>query len=235
VSGQTAVILAALITVALPILAAAILAGGDKTRLLYALLGAATFLVFEYLLRFPLLSLLSNESLSFILFSQTQPVLYPLALSLSAALFEEGGRYLALRFLVRRRAFEDGVAFGIGFGGVESIALVGLPLLSVLITKEDVSGAMVLISAAERVFTMVVHIAFSVMVLRGVEKKRVWEILAAFALHTVFNFIALALQVAGYPVYVSELFILGFMFFMLGYILYVRINILGHAEKGDAA
>lgn len=234
-TGQTAVTLSAVITVALPILAAAVLAGRDKARLLPALLGAATFLVFQCLLRIPVLSILSGKSLSFILFTQTQPVLYALVLSLSAALVEEGGRYLVMRFLLRRREFYDGVAFGIGHGGVESIAMAGLPILAALIAKEEISGAMALISAAERVFTIVIHVAFSLMVMRSAAKRRVLGLIAAFALHAALNFAALVLQVSGYPVYVVELFILGFMFFMLGYILYVRINATPHTEKEDAA
>jgi uncharacterized membrane protein YhfC len=235
VTGQTAVTLSAVITVALPILAAAVLAGRDKARLLPALLGAATFLVFQCLLRIPVLSILSGKSLSFILFTQTQPVLYALVLSLSAALVEEGGRYLVMRFLLRRREFYDGVAFGIGHGGVESIAMAGLPILAALIAKEEISGAMALISAAERVFTIVIHVAFSLMVMRSAAKRRVLGLIAAFVLHAALNFVALVLQVSGYPVYVIELFILGFMFFMLGYILYVRINATPHTEKEDAA
>ena len=216
-TGQTAVTLSAVITVALPILAAAVLAGRDKARLLPALLGAATFLVFQCLLRIPVLSILSGKSLSFILFTQTQPVLYALVLSLSAALVEEGGRYLVMRFLLRRREFYDGVAFGIGHGGVESIAMAGLPILAALIAKEEISGAMALISAAERVVTIVIHVAFSLRVMRSAAKRRVLGLIAALSCtrrsiswRSCFRF--------GTPSMI-ELFILGFMFFMLGYIL----------------
>ena len=230
-----ALVVTLLLTVALPFSVIAFMARGDKAAIKTALLGGATFFVFQYLLRIPLIRLLSSQSLSSILFSQTQPVLYALVLSLSAALFEEGGRYLVMRRLVRRYAFRDGFIFGVGHGGIESFLLVGLPTLALIISPMELSGALVLISAAERVFAMVIHVAFSLMVMQSVKNRRIFGLLAAFALHTLVNFITQILQVSGYPVYVVELFILGFMFFMLGYIIYIRMKETDKMKKEDAA
>ena len=44
--------------------------------------------------------------------------------SLAAGLFEEGGRYLAFRYLLQKaRRWEDGVSYGIGHGGAEAILI----------------------------------------------------------------------------------------------------------------
>lgn len=220
-----ALLITLFLTVVLPVLAAVVLARRDRGCLSPFLLGAATFGVAQYLLRMPLLRLLLQESLGFLLFSRTQPVWYALFLALTAALFEEGGRYLVMRCIMKRRGFLDGVAFGVGHGGMESILLIGLPALSLLASPQEISGAMVLLSGAERVFTMVIHVAFSVMVLRAARRRRIGGLLLAFALHTALNFIALLMQNQGLPIYLTELFILGFMSFMVGYLLYVKSKV----------
>lgn len=46
-------------------------------------------------------------------------------LSLTAGPFEETGRLLIMSHLLRRPRFADGVAFGLGHGGLEAAALVG--------------------------------------------------------------------------------------------------------------
>lgn len=210
------------LTLVLPFVAALVLARRDKGYVIPFLLGVATFFVTQYLLRMPLLRLLLKESLSFLLFSRTRPVWYVLFLALTAAFFEEGGRYLVMRFLLKRRTFFDGVAFGLGHGGLESILLIGVPALALLSSPEEISGAMALMSAAERVCAMVIHAAFSVMVLQSAESRNIGGLLLAFALHTALNFVSLLLQALGYPLYLTELYILGFMFFMLGYLLFVK-------------
>ncbi|HSB88572.1 MAG TPA: YhfC family glutamic-type intramembrane protease [Anaerolineales bacterium] len=63
------------------------------------------------------------------------PAVGPLAvaavlLGLSAGVFEEGARFLAYRFWIRRaRTYRDGVLFGLGHGGAEAIAIGVLAIL----------------------------------------------------------------------------------------------------------
>lgn len=62
------------------------------------------------------------------------PVLYVLYGILAAAIFEEGGRYVAFRFLLKNYdTKEDAIMYGIGHGGIEVILLVGFSLISSII------------------------------------------------------------------------------------------------------
>lgn len=92
------------------------------------LAGVGTFLLFQLLLRIPLLGWLRGwDGLALLAFRS--PWLYALFLALTAALFEEGGRYLAARLLLKgRTGCGEAMAFGLGHWGLEALALVGLPL-----------------------------------------------------------------------------------------------------------
>ncbi|WP_292364464.1 MULTISPECIES: YhfC family intramembrane metalloprotease [unclassified Methanoculleus] len=117
-------------------------------------------------------------------------------LGLMAGLFEEIGRYLVYRYLFPRREIplsrENGLQFGVGWGGVESMIVALLVLTSmvsyIVITGE---GSMlflpddpavqaeiealraltpldILPGLAERMMTIVLHIAWSLMVLAAI-------------------------------------------------------------------
>ncbi|MCK9298267.1 MAG: YhfC family intramembrane metalloprotease [Methanoculleus sp.] len=117
-------------------------------------------------------------------------------LGLMAGLFEEVGRYLVYRYIFRRQKIsltrENGLLFGTGWGGVESIFVALLVLTSmvsyILLTGE---GSMlflpddpaiqaeieavqaltpldILPGLAERMMTITLHIAWSLMVLAAV-------------------------------------------------------------------
>ena len=106
--------------------------------------GIGTFLITQIVLRSTLLNVLQGFSW-FVAFQTFSPVLYYLLIGgLSAAVFEEGGRWLVMRFIMKRNGFTgwaDGVSFGIGHGGFEAAALVGYPLVVLLVyTPDTVAG-----------------------------------------------------------------------------------------------
>lgn len=95
--------------------------------------GALTFAVSQLLTRIPLITnvlpvlpewqaILANAVLSAVI------------LGFSAGLFEETGRLIVMgTFFRKRRTHADGVSFGLGHGGLEAGALVGLGMLSLAV------------------------------------------------------------------------------------------------------
>ncbi len=65
--------------------------------------GLATFLVFQILLRVPILNRMSSMGWQSILFLKS-PWLYALFLGFTAALFEEGGRFLTMKLFMKKSA-----------------------------------------------------------------------------------------------------------------------------------
>ena len=61
------------------------------------------------------------------------PILYIFYGCLAAAIFEEGGRYLAFKYIMKNvHDKKNAVTYGIGHGGFEMITVVGMTLLSTL-------------------------------------------------------------------------------------------------------
>ena len=179
------------------------------------LLGAATFLIFQLILRIPLMQIFNP-----ILFGRDpingsiRLVLYGLYLAFTAALFEEGGRALAYKlFLKKKGDWKNAVAFGIGHGGFEAVILVGVTYIGNLIFIAminfgiiNTSGGMddavsqavkvltetqpvlFLLAGIERVFAMALHIGFSLLVFYGLSNRKYQFLFYAFLAHFILNF-----------------------------------------------
>jgi uncharacterized membrane protein YhfC len=185
-----------------------------KASLLAVLVGAVVFLVSQLLVRIPLLNAFSTTEMYPGLLAL--PLLFALFLALTAGLFEEGGRWLGFRYLLRRHwQVKDGVAFGLGHGGFEAMALVGLTYINNLFASLSINAGQFeaafgpllgaeaaaaareqLVSAAplffatagfERALSIIIHIAFSLVVLQGVRSGRPIYLLYAILLHGLAN------------------------------------------------
>src|SRR5699024_5551368 len=117
---------------------------------------------------------------------------------LTAGVFEEAGRYIMMILVLKNyREWRDGLAFGIGHGGMESILILGLSNLTMIIyamqinagtfeqllTNETVKQALIpikeqLITASplmtalgpiERICAIALHIALSILVLYAIK------------------------------------------------------------------
>ncbi|MCX7854815.1 MAG: YhfC family intramembrane metalloprotease, partial [Anaerolineae bacterium] len=145
---------------------------------------------------------------------------------------EEGARYLVLRFWRKEaRSWSQGLAFGAGHGGVESI-LLGLGVLSGLINmlilqrlgpeNLGLSGELLeqtqqqmaaywatpwylpLLGGLERVFAITMHIAWTLLVLRAVVRRNLlWLVLAVLA-HALVDGLAAGLMQSGVALPVIE-------------------------------
>jgi uncharacterized membrane protein YhfC len=195
--------------------------------------GALAFYVSQMLIRIPLLQFglpfLQKQGIEI-----NGGFLYLLALSLSAGLFEETARVGAFRLLIKeRRTWASGVAFGIGHGGIEAILLVGMTYVNNLVFStlynqgtlnvflegkvppETVSAIVSALTGTsadqffaaglERLMTMAIHIALSLIVLEGILKGHTWLFwLLAVLLHGGVNLMSSGLVAAGFGIWWSE-------------------------------
>lgn len=149
------------------------------------------------------------------------------ASALTAGLFEELGRLAAYRLLWKDRSTLGGVMLGAGHGGIESILLIGLSLVSstvlyVLLWQgvplpfppdaraaieaqfAPVTPALASLGGVERLLAMALHVACSLLVLEAVRRARWTWVATAIALHAGSNGLVLAVTKLAGPL-VGEL------------------------------
>ncbi|MFA9380803.1 MAG: YhfC family intramembrane metalloprotease [Acetanaerobacterium sp.] len=227
-------ILTLVIALILPVALTIVLCVKRKIHIIPVLVGAGVFFVFQLVLRSPALQLAALFSPSFKQFVGT-PIMGGLFLGLTAGIFEEFGRYIGYRVALKKHtAWQDGLAFGIGHGGIEAIALVGLGsvnnlLFSVAIntgrwdsiatvlpavTAQQTYDALVqtpaylfALGGIERLFAMTIQVAFSILVLYAIRKRDFQFVLLAVLLHLVVDApVNLVKQQFGYIA--TELFVM---------------------------
>ena len=112
-----------------------------KARISSFFIGAGTFLLFAMLLE-QLMHVLVIQLCG--LNAQSRPWLYYVYAALAAAVFEETGRLIAMKFWMKKWLdFPNALMYGIGHGGVEAILIGGLPGISNLVSMLMInSGAM---------------------------------------------------------------------------------------------
>lgn len=159
---------------------------------------------------------------------------YALYGGLSAGVFEETGRYVAFYYLLKKyREWKDGIAYGIGHGGLEAIligAVAGIqsimistsinsgafnqlinasgenpsPLLGIKEHLVNSSSYLFLIGGYERVVVFVIQLALSILVCYAVRQKKIAFFIYAILLHTIINFIALMAQGLNWNIFIPE-------------------------------
>ncbi len=168
-------------------------------------LGAAGFVLLQMIIRMPILSIVSLLP-GYATFVENNYVIYCLILALTAALFEVVARFGVAKILQKKINFEQGVAAGLGHGGIEAMLIVGMTyvnnlLYAIMINTGSFQG-MIQQSAAsggtavseqlvavmdslvetpsylfylagyERILTVILHIAMSLLVCYFVYKKK---------------------------------------------------------------
>ena len=211
-STIAAFVIAAVCTLALPIVLLIVLGVKRKINGLPLLLGAVAFFLSQIVLRIPMLNMLSGQSWYMDFMGYLIP--FVLFLSLTAGIFEESARLGGALILKKRRTFKDIISFGLGHGICEAILLIGLTHINnsvFSIAINDTSGAMataigngmlesvrpilmavnpfhVYLGILERFSAVVFHIFATVLVFKGVIEKKWLYYILAIAAHTVFNF-----------------------------------------------
>jgi uncharacterized membrane protein YhfC len=104
-----------------------------KVRLSTILIGAATFIVFALVLETLVHKIVLGGSLGATI--QGKTLYYALYGGLMAGLFEETGRFLSMKFLMKKEPSTvlPGLAYGAGHGGVEMLIVFGVSMISNLV------------------------------------------------------------------------------------------------------
>ncbi|WP_297632210.1 YhfC family glutamic-type intramembrane protease [uncultured Clostridium sp.] len=156
-------------------------------------IGIITFVVSQLFLRIPIMNAVLGKSLM----SFTNPILFLAILSFSAGIFEETGRRIFIgTTLKRNRSFRDGISFGVGHAGIEAIIFVGLnsliSLYGVITANLGITGQLtslnVFFATVERVFAGGLHIALTLLILYGINRKLKYTLPLAIIIHGIANF-----------------------------------------------
>lgn len=123
-----------IITLVGPILAAIMYSAKHKGAGVWKawLLGAAGFFVLQMIIRVPVLSVLGMFPW-FQAFAENHYLVYCLILALTAALFEVVARFVVAKLLEKKMNCQQGVAAGLGHGGIEAILLIGMTYVNNLL------------------------------------------------------------------------------------------------------
>ena len=162
--------------------------------------------------------------------------LYALYGGAAAAVFEETGRIVAAKTVLRRR--QDTVSaymYGAGHGGIEALAVgaatgVSNIVLGVMINSgtyrallEPLSGANLdaavaqlsalcadngasLLGGVERVFALAVHIALSLIMFRGLREHKGGLVVLCYALHFLLDAVLVVIN-SYFGIYIAELWV----------------------------
>ncbi|MBD5154944.1 MAG: YhfC family intramembrane metalloprotease [Oscillibacter sp.] len=186
------------------------------------LVGAGTFILFALVLEQILHSLVLLSGAGAMI--QGNIWLYGLYGGLAAGIFEETGRFLAFRYVLRNVPGRiTALSYGIGHGGIEAFILVGLTMIANLslglaytggaeLSAEMTAMAETLVSTPagmflwagfERLTAMALHVSLSVLVCAAVRTGKRWMFPAAILLHGAVDFTAVVSN-AYLPVAATE-------------------------------
>lgn len=143
--------------------------------------------------------------------------------SLTAGIFEEVARFVGFMYLIKDDSYENGLTYGAGHGGIESILIVGLNVLSIgiiLLTNPEAFPPiqldailttptyLPLVGLYERIIAITIQISFSIMVLESIRRKDLRYLVVAIGLHTLLDY--LAISIVNYGILYSEILVSGF-------------------------
>jgi uncharacterized membrane protein YhfC len=215
-------ILSLIFVVAYPLVLALIAHHKQRVGWRYFAYGASVFFVFQLATRVPAVQLIQAALADQLKASPALTWAWLVVLALTAGIFEEVGRYFGYRVLMRRedKTWSKAVMYGLGHGGFESIVLVGgMMLLGIVNLWSFASGGfaqlpedqkalaiqqvqglnaqpgwLALLGAWERLWTVPVQVAFSVVVLQVFRTGKLIWLLWAVLGHAVVDLIAVGLQ-----------------------------------------
>lgn len=123
----------AIISIGLPVTFVVYMVKKQRANLSVFFVGCLTFIISVLVLETIVGSVLMNI---WQLDSEKNILLYAVYGGIKAALFEETARWIVMRYPLKKKiCMKNAVMYGIGHGGIEAIALVGLPSISNLVTS----------------------------------------------------------------------------------------------------
>ena len=123
----------ALLGFAIPVCLAVWLVRKHHARISTILIGAGTFIVFALVLESILHQLVLKGPHGASIMGNT--LRYALYGGLAAGVFEETGRFLSMKFLMKKEPAKPlpGIAYGVGHGGVEMLIIFGITMINNLV------------------------------------------------------------------------------------------------------
>ena len=229
-----AYIVTAAIEILLPIILAIIIWKKFKVSWAIFFLGMVLFLA--SLIRTPL-----NTYLGGLLQSNFRGevfyILFGAMAGLTAGIFEEGVRVLALGTVIKPRDYYKGVMYGIGHGGGgEAMVFIGFSTLAnfiiykffpnilpvnILPQIQAIAWWLPLVGAMERILAIAIQIAFSVLIMYTFMSKKYYIIAVTIILHTVVDFAAFYINYK-FGMWYSELSV--FIFAVIGIVIIVLLR-----------
>lgn len=212
------------VAIALPIFMGRHLLINKKSTLKVFFVGALIFIIFVLVLEAYMHKILLLHTGSFGDNIQQNIWLYALYGGLAAGIFEEVGRLIAFKFLLKKeKKKETALMYGIGHGGAESIILVGLTMLSYFISSillnmnllhilipdqatltatydslsvlADLSSVEFLYAGFERVVALVLQISLSVIVFKAITTKgKGYLFFVSILIHAFVDFVAVIMM-----------------------------------------
>ena len=126
-SSMLFILLTAVLGIALPLIAAIIWCKKKHEPFTTVLIGAATFLLFAIVIEKPLQAIVISFDNPVSQFVNARPVLWGIIVGLFPGVFEETGRFVAFKTVLRKRTQrETGLSHGIGHGGFEAMFILGI-------------------------------------------------------------------------------------------------------------
>ena len=133
-ASMIAIIITLFITLIAPVIVWIIYGVKNKGKGVWKafVLGAAGFVLLQMIIRMPILNIVSLVP-GFGTFVEEYYVVYCLILAITAALFEVVARFGVAKILQKKINYEQGVAAGLGHGGIEAILIVGMTYINNLL------------------------------------------------------------------------------------------------------
>ena len=115
---------------AVPVCLSVYLVRKHHAKLSTILIGAGTFIIFALVLESIMHQLVLNGPNGAAIMDNT--LLYALYGGLAAGIFEETGRFISMKFLMKKEPSEPlpGVAYGVGHGGAEMLIIFGITMIN---------------------------------------------------------------------------------------------------------
>lgn len=151
------------------------------------LAGIGAFMISQLMLRIPALKYL-NGLPAYFQWSLANPIAAGLFAAVTAGIFEEIFRYIGFCLLKKRKelSWKEGLVFGLGHGGIEAVWL-GIQVLPYL-SSGTMTELNKFLCGFERMCTLSVHTALTMVVLEAVRTGKRKYLLLAVILHTAVDF-----------------------------------------------
>lgn len=175
------------------------------------LIGMLVFFISQILIRIPILTYVLPNMMWFIKLS-ANPYSYGIFLGLTAGIFEEVGRYIAFKYMLKKNnEWIDGISYGFGHGGIEALLITGFSCLNLFIGCIMINNGSLInqpnnaalntlynqcmgltssagfIAGFERISAMAIHIGLSMIVLYGVRNRKIIYLFISILIHTLVN------------------------------------------------